>query len=418
VKEWDYVKNEKGPDGYTKGSNVKVWWICTKCKEGWPAWIPNRAAKNSGRPYCSGHRLSDKNRLSTRNPELAKEWDHKKNEKRPSEVSIKNGKYAWWICKKCKHSWRSIISSRGNGTGCPKCAPAKIGEIKRRPTDRNRLSTCEPELIKQWDYKKNKKSPDEYTRSSNYEKVWWVCEKHGSYATTPAKKVIGRGCPDCKKDKLKEISGRPTDRNRLSTCEPELIKQWDYKKNKKSPDEYRRLSEKIVYWICEKHGSFPQSIAKRVGYGQGCPKCKRPGSKAQIRIYLELKTIFKNAINNYRDNIEIDIFLPTLNFGIEYDGYWWHKDTRKKDIKKNNFFKEKGIEILRVREKPLKMINRNLDVLVPRNRELSKTNLYKILRKILMNAAISVDDSLKIADYMGRKTFVNEKEYKKQILNR
>jgi len=342
VKEWDYVKNEKGPDGYTKGSNVKVWWICTKCKEGWPAWIPNRAAKNSGRPYCSGHRLSDKNRLSTRNPELAKEWDHKKNEKRPSEVSIKNGKYAWWICKKCKHSWRSIISSRGNGTGCPKCAPAKIGEIKRRPTDRNRLSTCEPELIK----------------------------------------------------------------------------QWDYKKNKKSPDEYRRLSEKIVYWICEKHGSFPQSIAKRVGYGQGCPKCKRPGSKAQIRIYLELKTIFKNAINNYRDNIEIDIFLPTLNFGIEYDGYWWHKDTRKKDIKKNNFFKEKGIEILRVREKPLKMINRNLDVLVPRNRELSKTNLYKILRKILMNAAISVDDSLKIADYMGRKTFVNEKEYKKQILNR
>jgi len=121
----------------------------------------------------------------------------------------------------------------------------------------------------------------------------------------------------------------------------------------------------------------------------------------------------------YRDSRkEIDIFLPSINFGIEYDGSYWHKNTRQGDIEKNRFFKNKSTEILRVREKPLKMMNRTLDVLVPHKRELSKTNLHKILRKILMNAAISVDDAMNIVDYTILKEFVNEKEYQKEILNR
>ena len=46
---------------------------------------------------------------------------------------------------------------------------------------------------------------------------------------------------------------------------------------------------------------------------------------------------------------------------------------------------KKGIEILRVREKPLKMINRKLDVLVPNRTELSKTNMLKIINYIIIS---------------------------------
>jgi len=30
IKEWDFDKNENGPEEYTPGSNQKVWWICKK----------------------------------------------------------------------------------------------------------------------------------------------------------------------------------------------------------------------------------------------------------------------------------------------------------------------------------------------------------------------------------------------------
>ena len=54
VKEWDYEKNEHGPEEYTQFSNAKVWW---KCKEGhsWQAAIFTRS-KGSGCPYCARDR--------------------------------------------------------------------------------------------------------------------------------------------------------------------------------------------------------------------------------------------------------------------------------------------------------------------------------------------------------------------------
>ena len=51
LKEWDYEKNAPlDPDNFSRGSNVKVWWIC---KEGhsWQAQISNRC-NGSGCPLC------------------------------------------------------------------------------------------------------------------------------------------------------------------------------------------------------------------------------------------------------------------------------------------------------------------------------------------------------------------------------
>ena len=50
-KEWNYVKNNKGPEYYPKCSGKKVWWICTKNHE-WNSSINNRVYGNSC-PECS-----------------------------------------------------------------------------------------------------------------------------------------------------------------------------------------------------------------------------------------------------------------------------------------------------------------------------------------------------------------------------
>jgi DNA-directed RNA polymerase subunit RPC12/RpoP len=57
--EWDFVKNEKGPQNYTagSGSRYKVWWICSKKKHSWQASINQRTGsenkEGSGCPHCS-----------------------------------------------------------------------------------------------------------------------------------------------------------------------------------------------------------------------------------------------------------------------------------------------------------------------------------------------------------------------------
>lgn len=44
------------------------------------------------------------------------------------------------------------------------------------PNDSNRLSSLYPELLKEWDYQKNDRSPDSYPFGS-HKKAWWVCPK-------------------------------------------------------------------------------------------------------------------------------------------------------------------------------------------------------------------------------------------------
>jgi len=62
-----------------------------------------------------------------------------------------------------------------------------------------------------------------------------------------------------------------------------------------------------------------------------------------------IKTIYTDTIiENYRDVLEIDIFLPNLNIGIEFNGLYWHSDKfskKERHLEKLNYFKEKNIKI-------------------------------------------------------------------------
>ena len=53
VKEWDYKKNDLGPEDYSCGSMKKVWWICPECNLSYCSVIRSRANLNTGCPRCS-----------------------------------------------------------------------------------------------------------------------------------------------------------------------------------------------------------------------------------------------------------------------------------------------------------------------------------------------------------------------------
>lgn len=119
ILEWNYGKNVVLPEVIYKSSRFKVWWICSKGHE-WEASIHARVFSNHGCPYCSNKLACSDNCLSAIHPEVAKEWNHEKNELKPIDVLPHTKKKVWWKCEN-GHEWRAWIGDRVGGTKCTQC---------------------------------------------------------------------------------------------------------------------------------------------------------------------------------------------------------------------------------------------------------------------------------------------------------
>jgi hypothetical protein len=71
-------------------------------------------------------------------------------------------------------------------------------------------------------------------------------------------------------------------------------------------------------------------------------------------LYNFIKSIYDGEIiKSYRDRLEIDIYLPNLNIGFEFNGLYWHSEEFKGKwyhVKKTDYFKEKDIRIINIWE--------------------------------------------------------------------
>lgn len=130
AKEWHPTKNNGiTPSMVNSGTHKKVWWICSKCGHEWESTISNRT-RNHGCPKCAKKSAAQKcsmpkqgKSLKDLYPDIAKEWHPKKNiELYPSIVNSGSNKKVWWLCPKCGNEWKTAISYRVNGNGCPECA--------------------------------------------------------------------------------------------------------------------------------------------------------------------------------------------------------------------------------------------------------------------------------------------------------
>ena len=119
--EWCYSLNGKtSPETVSVFSGKKYWWQCRKGHQ-WKAVVASRTANMRGCPYCAGlYVIKGVNDFASLNPELSKEWAYDKNKIMPYEVSQYSNKSVWWRCS-YGHIWKSQISNRVNGKGCPKC---------------------------------------------------------------------------------------------------------------------------------------------------------------------------------------------------------------------------------------------------------------------------------------------------------
>jgi hypothetical protein len=88
-----------------------------------------------------------------------------------------------------------------------------------------------------------------------------------------------------------------------------------------------------------------------------CTICNPIGDSSSIKekeLYNFIKQIYNGKImQSYRDGLEIDIYLPEMNLGFEFNGLYWHSELYKDKLyhlNKTNYFKEKGINIVHIWE--------------------------------------------------------------------
>lgn len=138
-----------------------------------------------------------------------------------------------------------------------------------------------------------------------------------------------------------------------STIKSNQLKKWSDKIN----SHIINISNNRLEMKCDKCNTIYdiefQLVRKRIESHQDicvyCNKIIKQTSIAEKEILSFIKSIYnKEIIENYKDKYEIDIYLPELNIGFEYNGLYWHSEEnrgKKYHKEKKDFFIKKGIKL-------------------------------------------------------------------------
>lgn len=183
---------------------------------------------------------------------------------------------------------------------------------------------------------------------NNNTKLEVRCSKGHQYKVTWANFRRGRGCPYC--DGRAYIS-------------------YEFIKKQMKKEGYTLLSEEYINSSTKLEVQCNKGHIYKVNWnnfqrGKKCPVCDRikTSSKGEKEVCDIVKVFTKELIiENDRTQIinpltghklELDIWIPSLNKAIEYNGTYWHSlsDRIEKDKEKERQCKEKGIDLLVIKE--------------------------------------------------------------------
>ena len=116
--------------------------------------------------------------------------------------------------------------------------------------------------------------------------------------------------------------------------------------------EFKCLECNNIYDI--DYDNYYKRILRKVNPCTICNPISDQKSIKEKDLFNYISSIYDDEIiENYRDGLEIDIYLPKLNIGFEFNGIYWHSDERLDNnyhLNKTNYFKEKNIRIIHIWE--------------------------------------------------------------------
>lgn len=223
------------------------------------------------------------------------------------------------------------------GQGCPKC--------------HGRGLTQEEVIERFKEVHGDKYDYSQVVFTKMHEKVKIICPKHGEFYQTPAKHYSHKqGCPKCGKESMSLKRAKPVE-DFVKVANELYNGKYDY-----SQVEYKNSHERIKI-ICPQHGEFWQLPYDHL-HGHSCPHCGVVISKGEDEVYEYVCSLLgkDNVIRSERTILkpyEIDIYVPSLHIGIEYNGIRWHSSLfREKNyhLNKLKLANSNGVELIQIFE--------------------------------------------------------------------
>lgn len=134
-------------------------------------------------------------------------------------------------------------------------------------------------------------------------------------------------------------------KNDLATVRPDLAKEWHPTKNDGLlPTDVTAGSGKKVWWLCPLGHEYQATIhdRNRSTGGTRCPICRARAQTSfpEQAILFYVKKLYPDAVSKYKDiferTMELDIYIPSIRLGIEFDGAHWHNSSDQFEREKRN----------------------------------------------------------------------------------
>ena len=317
--QWHPTRNKPlTPAEVRSKSGRKVWWL-GDCGHEWEMTVKNRTQQKQGRPICANQKLAPGiNDFATMYPHLAAQWHPNRNSSlQPSDVFPSCKQLVWWQAE-CGHEWQASPASRvshiaQNQTQCPICSS---------------IAVQKPEWVTQWHPVKNGISTPENTSPQSDKPIWWLETTCGhEWKQTPRSRFVSQTgkCLICMNKQV--IPGV----NDLATTHPHLVNEWDRDCNSVAINQVTFGSQRKVHWVSSQGHKWCAIIADR-SRGFGCPYCVNIISRAECEIRKHLENLGLSVETNIRTIIgkELDLYVPSRQIAIEYNGLYWHTETKGK----------------------------------------------------------------------------------------
>lgn len=152
------------------------------------------------------------------------------------------------------------------------------------------------------------------------------------------------GCPQCSRC----IKTHEKFIQEMSEKRPDINVLGIYKNKRSGVHCQCRVCGFSKYQDGTKWMPLPDNILR----GMGCPNCnnenKTSFAEQAILFYCNK---FTTAVNRYtKFGVEIDVWLPELNVGIEYNGMYWHDKRRQRDQIKLDVLKKNNIRMITIQD--------------------------------------------------------------------
>lgn len=237
-----------------------------------------------------------------------------------------------WRCRS-GHEWDTSYKAVSRGHWCSACCTRKLA--KNTLADANQVAIEKGGRCLSTNYKSNKSN------------LRWQCAAGHEWEAS-FKAVAGKNdtwcvvCAKHKKHTLEDV--QQTAAQNGGTC---------------LSSSYKSSTEKMR-WRCAKGHEWESIYSTILHRKTWCPRCRTSASRPEKQLYSNTVSVMPEAINNARvfpgSRMELDIYIPSTNRGVEFDGHYWHSrpDAIERDARKDALCEANGIALMRVKEKEYK----------------------------------------------------------------